>query len=136
MEQKYIEQSNKLQIHWKLGVNNPAADLMVCSPGVWSPLTPLDDREAGSFQPHAHRLCVECACLPYTAPSPALDPNSTAKFDFSEIVDIELSAKEVSALYKGNACVSVLDGPETHCLLIVRLKYSNDGAVTWSEYSV
>ena len=123
IDQKYIEKVNKVQIRWKLDAN-PAMNRII---------THLDNRDAGAFQPSLHRLCVEWASLPFTA-EPAL-PLSNGKFDFSEIVEVELTAEDISALHDGDASVAVIDGPETHCLLIVRLKYSTDGGSTWSEYS-
>jgi len=87
-----------------------------------------------TFDQSSHRICVECASLPYTADVP-LSLCNGRRYDFAEIYEYALSHEELMSVCDGNPLKASTDGPEIHQLMIVRLKYSTDGGRMWSQYS-
>ena len=90
----------------------------------------LDEDKGGP-----HRLCIECAYLPFTAELSEDDIHQLVDDEFSGIFEMDLPSEEVSALCEGEESIAVIDGPQQHHFVIIRLKYSADGGKTWSDYS-
>jgi len=129
VRQKYVENVshsanlNTLHITWELD----QVDYMAYG----------DDHEI--FDPsRRHKLCVECAYLPFTTelpPDHEIDLEDIDEFDFTGSFELDLPQEEVLAVYDGNSSVAVIDGPERHRLVILQLYYSTDGGMKWSDPS-
>jgi len=124
IEQKYVNRANKLHILWKRRQSMPYVNCV----GLQSPSCP-----------RRQLLRVICAYLPFTADLPELTNSGLRrrKCDFSATFDIALSAEDAPSVHFKNDTVSrtIMNGPQRHCLIIMRLKYSSNGGAEWSDCS-
>jgi len=87
--------------------------------------------EDGGGPVRPHRLCVECASLPFEDdPCCFVEGRNGNEYDFVDSVEIELSSAAVSG-----ENTTAIEFPQRRSRSVFRVKYSSDGGASWTDHS-